>query len=198
MKKSVLWVAVLLGLSATPALAVGPYVGASGGVAIVHDSNVSITGLGSLTASYDTGGGFNVFVGNSFGNGRLEGEFGYKTAGIDKFSGPGGSGSIRDSDINIKSFMVNGYYDFNTTSGITPFVGVGLGLLNEEIKLAGEKEDDTLFGYQVTVGMGMPVDHNFSVDISYRYQGAGSDFSRDGVSFSYDSSNLLVGVRYNF
>ena len=191
-------VGLLIATSATTAMAAGPYVGASGGIAIIHDSDVDVTGVGTGTMNYNLGGGFNIAGGYNFDPVRVELEFGYKTANIDKISGAGGNVTMPNSDINVKSYMVNSYYDFKTGNAFTPFVGVGFGILNDEINIQGSKEDDTLFGYQFTVGAGFKITPKVNIDVAYRYQGATSDFSKDGVSISYGSSNILAGVRYNF
>lgn len=52
------------------------------------------------------------------------------------------------------------------------------------------------FGHQLMAGVGFKADpHVF--DLSYRYQGS-SDFTKDGTSIPYGSSNILAGIRYNF
>lgn len=98
------------------------------------------------------------------------------------------------------SYMVNGYYDLKQLGSkvITPYVGAGLGPLHGELDVQGTKADDTVFGYQFMVGAAYKVNRNISLDLSYRFQGAASDFSESGASFSYHSSNLLAGMRYFF
>lgn len=198
MKKRVLLAGLLIVASASSVMAAGPYVGASGGVSIVHDNDIKVSGVGTATASYDTGLGFNVSGGYNFDGFRVEGEFGYKNADMDKLSGPAASVSVTDTDITVMSFMANAYYDIKTNSPLTPFIGAGLGVLNGEISSAGDDEDDTVFGYQLTAGVSYSVTKNVNLDLSYRFQGAGSDFSKSGVSIAYTSSNVLAGLRYNF
>jgi len=199
MKIRVLLAGVLLATSTTSALAAGPYIGAAGGVNIVHDSDYQVTGyIGTATGSYDTGFGFNLSGGYDFDGIRLEGEFGYKNANINKFSGPGGSFKISDSDITVMSYMINGYYDIKTNSAVSPFIGAGLGIMNGELKEPGAKYDDTVFGYQLAVGVAYNINKNINLDIAYRFQGAASDFAKDGVSASYMCSNIFGGMRYNF
>lgn len=198
MKIKALLVGLLLVTSTTSALAAGPYIGAAGGVSIVHDGDIKVTGVGSVTSEYDTGYGLNVSAGYSFDPVRLEFEFGYKNAGLNKLSGPGGSVSLTDTDISVYSYMVNAYYDIKTTSPFTPYIGAGLGLLNGELKSEGSKEDDTVFGYQLIVGAAYNVDKHLALDLSYRLQRAPSDFEKNEVSIEYISSNIMAGLRYNF
>ena len=181
-----LLVGLLLALSTSTAFAAGPYVGVAGGVSIVHDSDVS--GY-SNAVKYDTGVGFNVSVGaGSEGGGRFEGEFGYKTAGIKNTS----------TDAAVMSFMANGYYDIKSESTVTPYFGAGLGLLNGELKVGNYKADDTVFGYQLMVGTGISVSKAITLDLSYRLQGAATDFNIAGAKVSYMSSNIYGGLRFNF
>jgi opacity protein-like surface antigen len=198
MKLRAFLVGLLLSVSATSALAAGPYIGAAGGVSIVHDSDFTVTGLGTATAEFDTGYGFNVSAGYNFDPVRLEFEFGYKNADLDKFSGPGGSFSVADTDITVMSYMVNALYDIKTKSPVTPYVGAGLGILNGELEEQGYKEDDTQFGYQLIAGAAYNINNNLALDVSYRFQHAPSDFSQDGLDVEYMSSNIMAGIRYNF
>lgn len=198
MKIKALLAGLLLVVSTTSALAAGPYVGASGGVSIVHDGDITVSGLGTVTAEYDTGYGFNVSAGYAMEPLRFEFEFGYKNADMDKLSGPGGTATVPDTEITVLSYMVNALYDINIKSPITPYVGAGIGLLNGELKEQGTKDDDTEFGYQIIVGAAYKVNRNLALDLSYRFQGAPSDFSKNGVSIEYNSSNIMAGLRYNF
>lgn len=204
MKKQLVLAGFLVIASATASMAAGPYIGASGGVSIIHESDVEIAdyfgdGVNArLDAEFDTGYGFNLSAGYNFDGFRIEGEFGYKNADMDKLSGGGGSANVDDTDITVMSYMVNGYYDIKNSSSITPFLGVGLGVLNGEIDSEGSKDDDTVFGYQLTAGVSFALNKNINLDLSYRYQGAASDFEKNDVSFSYGSSNVLGGLRYTF
>lgn len=199
MKLRMLLVVFIVAVLATPAMAAstGPYMGASLGVSIVHDTDVHNP---DFSLEYDPGFAFNIVGGYNFEPVRLEAEFGYKNADVDKASVGGLSGSLPGTDITVLSYMLNGYYDFKLAgrSPITPFIGAGLGILHGELDVQGSKGDDTVFGYQFMLGAAYKVTRNVSLDLSYRFQGAASDFSESGTSFSYHSSNILAGMRYNF
>lgn len=198
MKKMLVMAVVAAAMSASTSFAAGPYVSASGGVNITHQSDVDVSGLGSADMDYDTGFGLNVAGGYDFGIIRVEGEFGYKNADIDKLSGPGGSVNVTDSDLTVLSFMANTYYDIKNESAVTPFLGAGIGILNGEIDSDGDSEDDTVFGYQLTAGVSFSTSKNLNLDVFYRYQGSATDFSQDDVDISYGSSNIMAGFRYTF
>jgi outer membrane immunogenic protein len=195
----------------------GPYLGASGGISILHDSdskgagatpsNQVVTGpfrnqggVVPSTTSYDASGTFNVFGGYAFGNGlRIEGEFGYKNADVSKFEVTVlRSVGVQDSDITVKSYMVNSYFDFKNKSVVTPFLGVGLGLLDGEFRTGTVTNSANAIGYQLTAGVGFKAAEHIFIDLSYRFQGAADDFTVNGVDTTYGSSNILAGLRYQF
>lgn len=196
MKIRSLLVGLLLVASATSALAAGPYIGAAGGVSIMHDSDVSATGFDG-TVLYDTGYGFNVSAGYDLEPVRVEFEFGYKNADIDTVRVDGQGVSVSDSDISVMSYMANAYFDIKTQSAFTPYIGAGLGVVNGEIDIEGDKDDDTVFGYQIIAGVAYNMNKNMAIELSYRFQSS-SDLSITDADVSYMSSNIMAGLRYNF
>lgn len=194
MKIRVLLAGLLLLASTASSFAAGPYIGVAGGVSIIHDSDYTIPGYYSETIGYDTGYGLNLSAGYNFDGFRLEGEYGYKAADVKDISGYSYSGA----DASFNSFMVNGYYDIKTNSAATPFIGAGLGLINGELNDNGYTVDDTVMGYQLLAGVGFDLNKNVTLDVSYRLQGAASDFEKYGEKISYLSSNFYGGIRYKF
>ena len=198
MKIRLILVGALLALSATAAQAQGPYVAAGGGVSIFHDSDVEFVGLGTVTASYDPGLAFNLAAGYDFGSTRFEAEYGYRNADVDKFSGPGGSLSVSGVDTTISSYMFNAYVDLNPESTVKPFLGAGLGLLKGTFEDNGGKGNDTVPGYQLIAGVSIAATKQVAFDISYRFQGATSDFEKDPPSWLVvvtDVSSLVLCQR---
>jgi OOP family OmpA-OmpF porin len=197
MKIRALLVGFLLVASTTSALAAGPYIGAAGGVSMVHDSDISELGL-SGTVEYDTGFGFNVSAGYNFDPVRVEFEFGYKNADVDRIEAFGIGLPVDGADLTVMSYMVNVFYDIKTNSAFTPYVGAGLGVINGELEDNFSSADDTVFGYQLIVGAAYNVNKNLAIDLSYHFQGAAEDFSVNGTDVSYMSSNIMAGIRYYF
>lgn len=198
MKKAIVAASLLCLASALPAAAAqGPYVGLGGGLAIIHDSDVEtfVPGFGTARGDieYDLGGGFNISAGYKFDQMRLEAEFGYNKADVDSVSAFGFTESI-SGDIEIMSYMVNGFYDMKVAAPVTPFFGLGLGAINGD----DGDDDDTAFGYQLTAGITSPINEFLNLDVYYRYQGTFSDFEVEGVDISYDASLIFAGLRYNF
>jgi len=198
MKIRALLVGLLLVASTTSALAAGPYIGATGGVSIFHDSDLSGLGIEVGTAEYDTGYGFNVNAGYNFDPVRVEFEFGYKEADVDGVSFIDFTSFSPDSNLTTMSYMVNAFYDIKTQSPFTPFIGAGIGAIYGELDNQGDNFDDTVLGYQLIAGVAYNVNKNLAVDLSYRFQHAPSDFEKENVEISYMSSNIMAGIRYNF
>lgn len=185
-------------LSTSSAFAFGSYIGVAGGASVIHDSDIAYPGDPVVTASFDTGLGLNFSAGSNFDVGRIEGEIGYKKADVEKLSALGTSFTYTGLDVTITSFMINGLFDIKTESVTTPYLGGGIGVINAEMNDNGFKADDTVLGYQLIAGAGFSVNKNVTLDISYRFQGAASDFNFDGSDVSYVSSNIYGGVRLNF
>lgn len=199
MKHRLMLTGVLLAVSASTAMAAGPYVGASGGVSIFHDQDIRYSSGSTSTAEFKTGYGFNASAGYNFDPVRVEFEFGYKQADVDNFSSGSGLTPGSGSDATFISYMANAYYDFKNSSQITPYVGAGIGALNGEFRDPDFKSDDTVFGYQLIAGVAYNVTQNVALDLSYRFQSAASDFKiATGTEVSYMSSNVVAGLRVNF
>lgn len=197
MKIRVFLAGLLLLGSTTSALAAGPYFGVAGGASFTHESDDRESGISSKVL-YDTGFGVNASAGYNFDPARVEFEFGYKKADVDKFKLGGLSLPATDTDIRVMSYMVNAYFDINTKSVLTPYIGVGIGALNGKLRSPGYNDDDTVFGYQAIAGAAINLNKNVAIDLSYRLLGAAEDFKTQGTELSYLSSNVMAGLRINF
>jgi len=136
-------------------------------------------------------------MGYDFGSGlRVEGEYTHRSADVDEVSAYGYSEPVSDTTVKVDSFMVNALVDANPKGQVSPFFGVGLGILNGDM----EGIDDTQAGYQLIAGVGFKASDKVILDLSYRFQGAFSDFEGDYASdtLSYTSSTFLAGVRLKF
>ncbi|MHB8808672.1 MAG: outer membrane protein [Desulfobulbaceae bacterium] len=184
----------------------GPYVSVNAGVAVLSDSDVTdSTAPGiDLELSYDPGWAIGAAVGYRFSNFRVEGEVAYQENDIDESSAFGIS-IDSSGDVNGTAFLVNGYYDFINTSAFTPFITAGLGYANVEINdygipgsgLGRYSDDDSVFAYQVGVGVGYAVNENVTIDAWYRYF-ATEDPEFDTAEVEVSSHNFLVGARFSF
>lgn len=203
MKKTLLMAASILALTSVSALAEGPYVAANAGLSIFHDVTAKDASGTSHDAVYKLGFGGDVAVGYSFNqNLRAEAEIGYRTADVDKMDSVALPAGVTAS-MNALSYMVNGYYDITQANlPVVPFVGLGAGMISGSFKYTdptgSDTTKDTVFGYQAMLGVSYAINKNVSVNCNYKFQGAASDFEKDGTKIPYTSSTINLGARYNF
>jgi opacity protein-like surface antigen len=186
-------------------MASGPYLGFSAGLSIMHDGELNLPNYKTIPTNYNTGFGVNLCGGydfkgdnnnNDFGSYRVEGEFGLKNASLNGLYVSGSD--IPAVKFTTLGFLLNGFYDIKTNFPVAPYVGAGLGVIRGELDIQGTKNSDTVFGYQVIIGGAIDFGKNLLLDISYRFQGTGSNFSNSNMNLSYSSSNIMAGFRYNF
>ena len=119
--------------------------------------------------------------------------------------------SLLNGNLTSTTLMANGYYDFKSSSPFTPYLGMGLGAANVEIKnITGPlgndlnySVDDSVFAYQFIAGCSYAINKNIALDISYRYVGADDPSFDDSyynrvTDFEFASHNFLFGGRYTF
>lgn len=146
---------------------------------------------GSPKAKADDGwivsGGGGYALGNGF---RAEGELAYLDSDLKGSAG---------GDVKTLGAFANGYYDFNTGTKFTPFVGAGIGFANVKVDSPLVDDDDTGFAYQVKAGVGYQFNDRLIGEAAYRYMGVtdvtiGSGVNRlDG---DFTSHAVTVGLRY--
>jgi opacity protein-like surface antigen len=188
----------------------GWYVAAGLGASFVDDVDATQAGF-TLTTDLDTGILGTVAVGASggaFGNFRVEAEAVYNTNDVSTVSALGvslgGSG-----DVSTLGFMVNGYYDFETNSKWTPYIGGGIGGANvslNNLSVVGiliADDDTTVFAYQAKVGVAYEFSPAWEGTLGYRFFGTeDADFVDSGGSpFSTDGTRahiVEVGFRFRF
>lgn len=195
----VVLVAMVFVFAASYASAEGPYVSGNIGTTLSNDATTSIVGIpGSADMEYDTGFSIGGAVGYDLGNNaRVEGEVAYRTADLDRVSGPGSFALT--GELNVLSFLLNGYYDIKVDAPVTPFITGGIGFANTEIEDSGDSVDDNVFAYQIGAGLSYAVNNQMTLDCGYRYMGTSDpEFEDSGVQVDseYSSHNFYVGLRY--
>lgn len=177
--------AMLLGAHA--ASAANAYIGFQGGLNFAHEGEFA-----GLDLTYDLGYAVGLTAGYKWDfNLRTEVEIVYRENDIDEFDGDPTIG-----DVNSLAFMVNGFYDIDTGTPWTPYVGGGLGLANVEID-SGGSDDDTVFAFQIGAGVGYDVTPALTVTVDYRFFGT-EDADIVGLDLEYLNSTIMAGLRYNF
>ena len=184
----------------------GLYVCGNIGFAMLSDSDITdSTDPGvTLTMEYDTGWTLGGALGYGFGSFRVEGEIAYQANDIDKLSILGIPFNA-SGDVSSLAFLINGYFDFVNDSAFTPYLSAGLGYAKVDLNdfnIAGSGEpdysdDDSVFAYQVGLGVGYAVTEKVTIDVKYRYF-ATEDPEFDTAEVEVASHNFLFGVRFNF
>ena len=127
------------------------------------------------------------------------------------------------TELSIYSAMLNIYYDIDTGTKFTPYVGGGIGVahLKNKSKVAGStpagaldissSESETNFAWNIGAGVSYALTDNLSLDAGYRYtdygnvkesvsqqiSGLGAPLNVDG-KFDVTSHEFLLGARYAF
>ena len=108
---------------------------------------------------------------------------------------------VAETEVETQSVMLNGYYDIDTDTKLTPYVGAGIGYAKIKGKLLVDalsaSEDDNSFAWQVGAGVGYALTDSVTVDAGYRYVDYG-DFSNDDVKIDTSANEFYVGARYSF
>lgn len=171
----------------------GWYIGAGGGVTWHNDLDFN-TSFIALHTKYDVGGEGFASIGYMYDCWRVEIEGAYRYNGIDQATQntvpdvitTGNSGHNRDITL-----MGNIFYDiyFNNCFGI--FIGGGIGIDFNEIKLGGGdlgvtgKKENTLFAWQIMPGFFYDFTDQVTLDIGYRF------FSTTKVKFGNVRSHKI-------
>ena len=167
---------------------------------------------GTVESEHDFGGGGGAAVGYSFGPVRIEGEVAYRSNDVDDLIALGTSaeslGLAVDGSVDSFAVLANVWYDISQIGGpVVPYVGGGVGfavVTLDDVSAGGvllADDDDTVFAYQVGVGVHWNINPRFALDVGYRLMGTSDpDFkAADGSSFDseYLTHNFLVGFKIN-
>jgi opacity protein-like surface antigen len=209
MKKNLLIISVCvlaIFFSSSAYSAEGLYVSGNIGFAMLSDSDITDSTLpgATITTEYDTGWALGGALGYDFNRFRVEGEISYQKNDVDKIGAMGVSFDA-SGDVSSLVFLINGYFDFVNDSGFTPYISAGLGYAKVEfndlkvpaISSLSAGDDDSVFAYQVGLGVGYAVTEQVTIDVKYRYF-ATEDPEFDTAEVEVASHNFLFGVRFNF
>ena len=110
--------------------------------------------------------------------------------------------------LESQSLMLNAYYDIDTGTKFTPYVGAGIGYskLKASYTLTAENatlsESDYQFTWPAGVGVAYAVNDNLSLDLGYRYVDMGNVKKNyepgSSYKFDVDANEFMLGARYTF
>jgi outer membrane autotransporter protein len=201
-KKSLLAGAALLGAATLQPGTASAQFYVSGSAGYLQERDADVTAGGTTgTFSFDPGPAFDIAAGYKLPFGlRIEGELGYARSSFDKLTVGGASASV-SGDIDIFTATANAFYDINTGTAFTPYLGGGIGVGHQSadnVTVAGipvGNADSTDFMWMVEAGVSYALSKNLSIVPAYRYMQI-----QDGGSGSDDSAFHLfkIGLRYTF
>lgn len=202
------WMIALLAAAAMPtavmAQSSGPYI--SGALGFVQPTDADITGTGINTeAQFDPGFAAAFAIGTTLKhNWRGEAELSYRRSDIDSLSGvTNGQG-----DVGGPALMLNAFYDFQTGTLATPYIGAGLGGMRLDVDgatpVGGSNidEGDWVGAAQAIAGVNFKISDRLGVFTDYRYlvtsdpeftTAAGAD-----VESEYSEHRFMIGLRWSF
>lgn len=127
-----------------------------------------------------------------------------------------GDAETEKTKIKTHAYMLNAYYDFDTCTKFTPYVGAGIGLAKTKIARHGEYDGPFMRGgegtvkhtgiaWQIGAGIAYALNDNVSVDVGYRYIDYGKfkdslifDHGSFRTSYETTANELYAGLRYSF
>ncbi|MDF7809634.1 outer membrane beta-barrel protein [Pontiellaceae bacterium B12219] len=197
MKKSIILTGIAIFIGGVSAEGVNPYYTINAGAMIVEDAAIANSGGSEL--GVETGYSFGIATGISLQDTpvRVEAEYFFSENDIDEVKVSGGSMEL-DGDATMHTGMLNCYYDFtNDESPLIVSVFGGVGFANIEADVGLGYDDDTVFAFQVGLGIGYPLNDNLVLETKYAY------FTTDDPEFELleteiDAHRVTLGLRYNF
>ena len=206
---------VLLLAGAGAAVADGPYLNATGGVALVPGVNdapfeflekAAVTDLTEGKGDWEFDAGFvaSGAVGYQFGPVRADAEFSYLTANF-AFAA---DDAAKDDTLTALLLLANFWYDVEIGGIVAPYAGVGAGGANLLAKLTTDQEpwfDGSGWGFAFQAGAGVVLKllAGFSVDLGYRLSGSLATEIFDRANPDQSSLNpallahrIQLGVRF--
>ena len=118
-------------------------------------------------------------------------------------------------ELSVKSYMLNGYFDFHNTSKFTPYVGIGFGQAKVEYDYTENwaaynlgafvnrgvdtyHASKTKFAYSISAGASYDLNDHLALELGLRYVDYGSFSDADGDKYKTKSKEISFGVRYSF
>lgn len=220
MKKFITVCALMCAL--TCALVVPGIANAEGGIYIAPkfidslQNSGSVGGGDGLSSQTHNSTGFGLAVGLNMRNMTDSGvplrfEFEYASRGNtrNEWNASYGNRQNLKATWQVQTFQVNGYYDIDTGSAFTPYVGGGLGAsaiyesMTSGPQGARHSSTDTTMGFAWNVGAGVAYSFtdNIAVDVGYRFAGFGNGSVKhmgNSVENYMTANEFMAGLRVSF
>ncbi|MER2519213.1 MAG: OmpA family protein [Bdellovibrionales bacterium] len=187
----------------------GWYVGGGVGANFAHDSTAHHTS-GDSTIEYDPGLTYLGNVGYGWRNGlRLEGEAMHSRSNVVRMRNSPANSSY-DGHLSNTDLFANVFYDINTNTRLTPYVGAGAGVAFVNADNIGVFSNngfidgtETEFAYQGILGVAAKLDKNWALTADYRYIRTTEPSFKNTLDATKSatenvSHNVIFGIRYTF
>lgn len=139
---------------------------------------------------------------------RLEFEYGTRNTMKTEWNASLGGRQNVKASWQVQTFQVNGYWDIETGTAFTPYIGAGIGAsyITQSMTsgaLYRHYTEDSNWGLAWNVGAGVAYafTDNVALDLQYRFAGFGeSEMKHSGSTVSnYMTANeFMAGVRFSF
>jgi opacity protein-like surface antigen len=208
---TIIGLALLASAPAHAQSALGPYVFAGLGYDQMPDRNLFFNGA-ARSSQWKPGWGALAGVGYKWFFGlRTEAEYSARVSWVKTFNNAAPwKGTAWDN-----SFMVNGLYDFEFDSPVTPFIGGGLGL--NQIQWGNNfrvptqatptvyDSESIMPGWQGIAGVSFAATPKITLAVDGRVKGSFGHFNSPGsvpgkpiTQFNYETRSIFASVRYSF
>ncbi len=155
----------------------------------------------------DAGFGYGGAIGYDFGAARIEGEIRNSTGDVDSANATGDGVAVTANatgEAEVQSYFFNAYYDFETDTKFTPYVGAGIGKSNVDIEnltingisIVNGDEDGT--AYQFKLGFSYEIAESADIFVEGSYT---TIYGIEVMGFDLDDINnwgSTLGVRFKF
>ena len=118
------------------------------------------------------------------------------------------------NSLNLQTIMLNTWWDINTGTAFTPYIGGGVGMAfgkfksividTEEGDALNAKDTFTKFAWSLGGGLAYDFNDSWTVDLGYRYINAGHHKMTYDNPVTYikidriESHDVMLGIRYTF
>ena len=187
----------------------GWYLGARAGVAWLEDHSSPVGGVNS-SYDFDHGWGLGGSVGYQYGGPwRVELEVAYRKNDLDSVTRGGARLGGATGEMSSLALMLNGFYDIDTGTAFTPYLGLGIGYARvsaDGLTATGlgatNSDDDNKFAYQAIAGLAYKLTPEVSLTADYRYFATQDPKFRlsngANVEGEYKTHNVMVGLLLRF
>jgi opacity protein-like surface antigen len=189
------------------------YIGVQGSIPFLEETDVTANNASLGDLDFDAGYGIGASLGYTpktsseiINNMRFEGEYYFRNNDTDEINAQTGVSTRLPGEVTSQTFMVNTYYDFDTGTVISPYLGGGVGMSKIELDVPsiGADDKDNVFAYQLMAGLSWAPENllNTELNLGYRYLDASDpEFATAAgakLDHSYEAHNLEAGARFRF